>query len=235
MQTDYAARAFLGHLAGDSWTPTSMWVAIHTSPPGPSGEGETISDRIELSMAAAAGGVIATDSELAWTPLDADDAQLVVGFSTWTDDEAGEMMDFITTPSLLVMPGRPFRIAAGGLTIEGLPASTFTSDARNAWLDLVYREVSWSPGQLSVAPYDDAESQIVTPEDVDFTLPAVGRSMSADDELSWAELDDTDPTEVAYQGLLDSSDNLLSLAESQWEVPAEVGLLWEADQIRVAA
>lgn len=235
MMTNFQARAFLGHLAGDSWTPTTMWLAAHTSPPGPDGQGDTVGDRLELSMLAADGGQNETDTEELWSPLDASEALLIVGFSTWTDDEAGEMMDFVATPGFLVMPGRPLSIAAGGLTIEGLPSSTFLTGTRNAWLDLVYRGTSWTPGQLAVAPYDAAESQIVTPEDVDFTLPGTGRTMSADAEVSWGELDDTESSEVAYQGLLDSSDSLLSLAESQWEVPAEVGLLWAADQIRVAA
>lgn len=235
MQTDFGARAFLAHLSGDSWTPTTMYLAAHTSPPGPGGQGDTVGDRLELSMAAAVGGSIATSAEELWSPLDASDAHLIVGFSTWTASTGGEMFDFVATPGFLVQPGRPLAIAAGGLTIEGLPASTFTEATRNAWLDLVYRGTSWTPGQLSVAPYDDTESQIVTPEDVDFTLPDSGRTMSADAEVSWGELDDTDPTDVAYQGLLDGSDNLLSLSESVWEVPAEVGLLWSADQIRVAA
>lgn len=233
MLTDFAARAFLAHLAGDSWTPTTMWLAAHTSPPGPGGQGDTTGDRLELSMLAADGGAISIDGEALWSPLDAGEARLVVGFSTWTDETAGEMFDFVATPGFLVMPGRPLSI--GGLTIEGLPASTFTVAARNAWLDLVYRGVSWTPGQLSVAPYDATESQIVTPEEVSFTLPGSGRSMAADDDVSWGELDDSDPTDVAHQGLLDSSDTLLSLASSQWQVPAEVGLLWAADQIRVAA
>lgn len=104
--------------------PTAFWVKLHTGDPGSAGTANAASNttRQQASFAAATGGTITTDADLAWTSVPAAETYSHVSF--WTASTAGTFLgsDDLNAARTVAI-GDNFTIATGDIDIAITPVA----------------------------------------------------------------------------------------------------------------
>jgi len=105
--------------------PAAFWVKLHTGSPGAAGTSNaaTNTTRKQASFTAAAGGAATTDASLDWTSLPATETYSHLSF--WSASTGGTFLGSSTlSTSVAVTSGGNFSIAAGDLSISGIPVAS---------------------------------------------------------------------------------------------------------------
>lgn len=102
----------------DAWGAEYTWIQLHIGDPGAAGTanvaGET--DRVQVTWAAASGGVLSNSAQLEWLSVAADEDY--THFSVWTLSAAGSFGGSGTLEANAVEIGMDFRIPAGDLNVS---------------------------------------------------------------------------------------------------------------------
>jgi hypothetical protein len=107
---------------------TYPWIQLHTAAPGAAGTvavaGNATRKDTSVAWAPSAGGVKATDVDIAWTEPEVDTAEDYTHYTLWTASTAGTFGSSGTvTASAVSATGDTFTITSGGLTLTFVVAS----------------------------------------------------------------------------------------------------------------
>lgn len=110
--------ASVANTALDGWAGTYTWVQLHTGDPGAAGTANvaTETDRMQVTWAAASGGVLSNSADLEWTNVAG--SEDYTHFTVWTLSAAGTFGWSGLVAANAVTIGDTFTIFAGTLDVS---------------------------------------------------------------------------------------------------------------------